>query len=252
MTIPIRYSHLSRMSRSALHYQAAASGTYYADTPAMRTGRLVHGLVLGGPSAPVVYEGDRRGKAWQEFQLLHDGAEIVTRAEADRAIPIADAVLGDPIAGPLVRAVSARREKRIEWSIGGRACAGTPDSYDPATGILLDLKTTTSARPADFARHTWAYHYHGQLSWYRHALETLGESVSTCLLVAVETAAPYGVSVHRLSSRILAEGERSWRAWWEQLMVCEATGQWPGYAESIVDLDVPAWLADIDEGEDDA
>jgi hypothetical protein len=41
-----------------------------------------------------------------------------------------------------------------------------------------------------------------------------------------------------LSDRTLDEGRRIYRAWFEKLMVCEATNEWPGYVQSVVDFDV--------------
>jgi len=244
---PIRYSHLRAIARSPMHYRAAVEAPR-EQTPAMRMGTIVHGLVLGGDTGPVIYEGERRGKAWADFAAAHEGRDIVTSSEVARAVPIVDAVLADPVAGPLLRAEGARREERLTWTFDDLPCQGTPDSWDPETGILLDLKTCSDASPRKFASHAWSYSYHAQLAWYAHALTLAGHTVRECLLVAVETSAPYGVTVHRLSPRALEEGTRAWRAWWEQLRVCLAADQWPGYAESICTLDVPAWLEE-DDGE---
>lgn len=248
MTTPIRYSHLRAIGRSPLHYRHACDG-YRDPTPAMRLGTLVHGLVLGGGKT-VVYDGERRGKAWQEFQAAHAGREIVTANEVARAVPVADAVMADRVAGPLLRAKSARREETLSWSMDGLACQGTPDVFDPETGILIDLKTCTDASPRAFSRHAWSYSYHAQLAWYANALTLAGHTVRECLLVAVETSAPFGVTVHRLSGRALEEGHRQWRAWWEQLRICITADQWPGYAEAVCELDVPAWIVNEEEEDD--
>ena len=245
---PIRYSHLRAIARSPMHYRAAVEAPR-EQTPAMRMGTIVHGLVLGGGQT-VVYDGERRGKAWADFASAHAGREIVTAAEVARAVPIVDAVMADPVAGPLLRAEGARREETMAWSMDGLPCQGTPDSFDPTTGILLDLKTCADASPRKFSLHAWSYGYHAQLAWYAHALTLAGHTVRECLLVAVETSAPHGVTVHRLSPRALEEGTRAWRAWWEQLRICITADQWPGYAESICTLDVPAWLEE-DDGADD-
>ena len=245
---PIRYSHLRAIARSPMHYRAAVEAPR-EQTPAMRMGTIVHGLVLGGGTT-VVYDGERRGKAWADFAAAHEGREIVTAAEVARAVPIVDAVMDDPVAGPLLRADGARREETMAWSMDGLPCQGTPDSWDPAMGILLDLKTCSDASPRKFSAHAWSYGYHAQLAWYAHALTLAGHTVRECLLVAVETSAPHGVTVHRLSPRALEEGTRAWRAWWEQLRICITADQWPGYAESICTLDVPAWLEE-DDGADD-
>lgn len=247
----IRYSHLRQMARSPMHVRSAMDGQQSYDSVSMRLGRLVHGLVLGGPSAPVIYEGERRGKAWADFQADHPGAEIVTRAEADKAQPIADAVLADVAASALLRLPGAITEQRIEWPLGEVIAAGTPDLFDPATGILVDLKTTRDAEPRRFQRSAWSYQYHAQLDWYAEGLRAHGHTVRECYLVAVETAAPYGVSVHRLDSAALEDGRRLWSSWLERFRVCLAADHWPGYADRPVNFGVPEWMQQTEETDDE-
>jgi len=238
----LRFSHLKQMAKSPAHYRAAVDQVASYDSPAMRLGRLVHSLVLGDQDgrATVVYDGERRGKAWQEFQAEHDGAEIVTRAEHDRAAPIAWAVMRDPAAATYLGAGGPRviREGRILWTLDGRACSSTPDLIDLDAGRIIDLKTTQTAEPGRFSRLALAAHYHAQLAFYRRAVEAAhGVRARECVLVAVETSAPHPVTVLRLTDRALDEGDKLCRAWLERLAVCEAAGAWPGYTQAVLDLD---------------
>ena len=59
---------------------------------------------------------------------------------------------------------------------------------------------------------------HAQLSFYRDALEHRGP----CYLIAVETVAPYAVTVMHLTERALLEGDKLNRMWLERLAQCEA------------------------------
>ena len=51
------------------------------------------------------------------------------------------------------RLLDGERERRIEWTIGGIQCAGTPDVVDyDVGGALVELKSARSSRPEKFVR----------------------------------------------------------------------------------------------------
>jgi exodeoxyribonuclease VIII len=231
----VRFSNLKRMAQSPAHYRASLSASY--DTPAMRMGRLVHALVLGGRF--VVYEGERRGKAWAEFRAQNQSVDIATESEIHSAHLIADAVKADPCAAPYLEGL---HEHRMTWSIAGRACRGTPDII--GKDFIADLKTTNDASPWRFSRAALRMAYHAQLAWYQRGAAANGWHCPTGVLIAVETSAPYAVTVHRLTPRALLEGNKLCVSWFEQLRNCEESGHWPGYSQAVLDLDV----AEDDEG----
>lgn len=232
MTAPVRFSSLKHIGRSPAHYRAALEASY--DSPAMLFGRVVHAMVLGHGSW-TVYEGERRGKAWSDFKADNEGVDIITAQEFRRARDCADAVLNDPVAAPFL---VGDRERRIEWTHNGRACRGTPDVI--GADFITDLKTTTDASPGLFSRAALRMGYHAQLAWYQHGVEAaLDRTCPSGVLIAVESKAPYAVTVLRLTDRAIAAGHKTWVAWFERLVACEESGVWPGYSQSIVDLDVP-------------
>ena len=63
--------------------------------------------------------------------------------------------------------------------------------------------------------------------------------MTVCSLLAVESTAPYVVTVFRVTERALEQGRRTYRLWFERLMACEEADEWPGYVQSVVPLDVP-------------
>lgn len=230
----IRFSTLKHMGRSPAHYKQALE-TPFSPTPAMLLGTIVHGLVLGHRCDElVIYDGDRRGKAWADFKAAYEGCEIVTAAEVERAKPIADAVLRDPVAAPFLL---GQHERTLHWERAGMSCRGTPDVI--GADHIADLKTTNDARPWAFQRQALKMAYHAQLEWYHHAAAENGLHLHECVLVAVETSAPYAVTVLRLTDRALDAGRRMNSAWLQQLRVCEESGEWPGYAQRVLELDVP-------------
>lgn len=231
--IPVRFSNLKHFAKSAAHYRHAIEHER-ADTAAFKLGRLVHFLVLGGNY--VVYQGERRGHSWTEFEGAHDGVEIFTRSEADKARPIADAVLSHPAAA---RLLEGEHERELTWTRNGRDCAGRLDVLHPDR--VVDLKTASDAHPERFQRGGLRLGYHAQLAWYLHGVD--GCIRREGYTVVVETVAPHVVTILRLTERALEMGDRLNRLWLEQLLVCEASDYWPGYVEGIVPFDVP----DMDE-----
>lgn len=232
MTAPVRFSNLKHIARSPAHYKASLSGR--PDSASLRLGRIVDTVILGGPPV-VVFEGTRRGKAWDQFQEAHPDDEIVTETEWEAAQPVIAAVRRHERAMSLL--TSGTPKKRIWWNWLGRACSGEPDVQGQ---YLVDLKTTRCAEPGRFTKQAMWLSYHAQLAWYRNGLLLSGaEPPAQVYIVAVETSDPFPVTVLRLTERAIEQGERLCRLWMERLIACEMSGDWPGYVQSVVDLDVP-------------
>ena len=229
---PVRWSLLKQMSVSPAHYQLAAAEGGRRDTPAMRLGRAVDSLLFGGDH-PVIYPGARRGNEWQEFSMAHRGVEIVTGDEYETASRMVEAIEGCPLAW---RALEGQRYARIEWKWLGRDCLSHPDVL--GSGHITDLKTGVSSEPHRFRRQALRFGYHTQLAFYRLAARFMGMDPQEAYIVAVESTPPYPVTVFQLTPRALDAGERLCREWMERLLECEASGEFPGYAEAMVPFDV--------------
>jgi len=240
---PVRFSHLKQIARSPAHYLASLK--FRPDTAAMRLGRIVDVALLGGPPV-VVWEGSRRGKAWEQFQEQHLDDEIVTYSEYEAADPVIRAVRNHEHAMYLLG--SGTPKQRIYWDWLGRSCTGEPDV---AGKYLVDLKTTRCAEPGRFSKQAMWLSYHAQLAWYRQGMLLSGaEPPTQVFIVAVETTTPFPVTVFQLTERAIEQGERLCRLWMERLLSCESTNEWPGYVQSAVDLDVPDEL-ELSFGDDE-
>lgn len=230
---PVHFSTLKAMGQSPAHYRQAVIAER-KDTPAMALGRAVHLMVLR-TAMPFVYDGgDRRGKGWDMFKAaVPAGADILTRSEYDRALAMKESVEAHTDA---VRLLKGDREQTLSWSIAGRQCEGTPDVI--GDGYVTDLKTTATANPQRFMPHAIRMAYHAQLAWYADAVDEVGMPHARDLyIVAVESYAPYPVVVYQLTPHARDQGLRMCRLWLDQVVNCEASGTWPGYAQSIIDLD---------------
>lgn len=243
---PVRFSLLKEIEKSGQHYLHALTAGR-KDTAPMRVGRAVHSIALGG--APVVEYPERRaGEAWEEFQIEHAGAEILSSTEYSTAMGATESLARHRDAMELIEGARLR-EHQFAWRRGGFRCGGRADFIAPGR-YVGDLKMTRSAHPERFARQALAMSYHAQLSWYGFGLEQIGIATPEKYLISVENVAPYLVVVRRLTPRAIDRGGRLCTLWLEQLRGCVESGKWPGYAETTLDLDADAEL-ELQFGDDE-
>src|SRR5690606_37624772 len=114
---------------------------------------------------------------------------VLSEDDRDTALRVADAVHAHPLAGALLTNVGwpeatalwvadvalgdAGGDGTTDAPVSTHAlrCKGRVDYYDPASGVLADLKTTRDASEDAFSRSAWDYGYFRQLALYAHALE---------------------------------------------------------------------------------
>ena len=230
---PIRFSALKYFAKSAAHYR------HYCDNPPeqsrpMRLGSAVDALRFGYQRVAVSECATRRGKAWDVFAEDNADAILLTPSENDVVLGMVRSLSANPEACRLLQGAT---QERIEWTMAGRLCSGTPDA---AGDSVTDLKTTRNAHPIFFQYDARKMAYHAQLDWYMNGLELSGRpKPRTAHIVAVENVAPYVVTIFQVSERALLEGRKLWSSWFEQLLVCEASNVWPGYAQAVTQFDVP-------------
>ncbi len=236
---PIRFSRLRRMAQSPAHFAFAPNET----STSMDVGSAVHAMLLGGKRLTAFPGKVRNGKAWDQFAADNRDALILTRRELAKAEGMAKAVRADKEA---MRVLDGVREQTMEWRQNGRLCRGTPDVR--GAGFITELKSGETSDPRRFAYKVKQFCYHGQLAWYGDGSVLAGnEDPKDYYVVAVEAAAPHVVTVFRMTKNAIDQGRRLARLWFERLLVCEATNEWPPYVQSIVDLDLPEEYIELDE-----
>lgn len=242
-SLPVRFSRLRAMHRSALHYLDACQGDS-GDTLARKLGRGAHALVLGQPV--VVWSEKtatgrarpRNGKDFDAFVTANPGAEVLSSKEYAQARGMADAIRRHDRASEIIYGPGTLLEHELLWDHPlGRACSSHLDIYRPGV-LVADLKCVRDASLDRFSRVAIWSHYHAQLAFYAAAAESVGHPVRDAYIVAVENVAPYAVTVRPLTPRALEAGRIQCEIWMSQLLACEAAGEWPGYAQSDVELDL--------------
>jgi hypothetical protein len=248
---PLHFSRLKFMARSPLHYAAAS----YEETAAMERGSATHSLVLGGQAvvewSKLSDNGNpcpRRGKEFDKFVADNPGALILTAKDFALSNAMALAVLANPLAR---RVLEGRKELELAWRFGDRECAGRLDVLGDS--FVTELKCTVSADPNKLTWQSLRMGWFAQLPWYMDGAMAAGAGApEVAYIVAVEQAAPHAVTVLRLTNRALEQGRRTYRGWIERLLSCEATNEFPPYAQSIVELDVPDNDVALDFGDAEA
>jgi hypothetical protein len=102
---------------------------------------------------------------------------------------------------------------------------------------VADLKTTTDASPAAFAKAIKSLNYHLQASFYRRGLAVvMGIYDAPFVFMPVEKTKPHLCAAYTLNEPSLISGdEEAMRllAVWKR---CQDTGEWPGYAPQEIGL----------------
>lgn len=228
MTKPLHFSVLKQIARSPAHAELALREPTERTT-SMLLGTAVHAMLLGGAPISIFPGATRRGKEWDAFEAGHAGDIILNAREHGLAKQMAGAVHRS---GPAMAALDGDYEVPREWEWCGRLCA-TRGIDVLAPSFITDLKTTRCSDPKWFRYECAKLAYAEQLCWYANAVEGHRE----LRIVAVESAAPFNVTVLRMSDSTRLMAERRLRLWMEMFLACEESGEWPGYVQSEVDLD---------------
>lgn len=225
---------------------------HWADNPqppkaAFDLGHAAHAKILGVGASIVVYpdehltpSGNVSTKAatveWEREQRAN-GLTPIGAGDARRVDAVAEAVLADAKARPILESI-AGREVTLIADVDGVASRARFDLYDGTRGA--DLKTARDASPKGFNRSVGAYGYHVQERWYRdvHKAET-GTELASFPFIVVETAAPHLVGVYDLDFMWEDIATKQVKRARELYAACTTSGEWPGYAP--ITLTPPTW-----------
>ena len=239
---PVRFTHLKQIEKSPFHYKHSVETGF--DGKTLGHGRLTHGLILDNSEPFKVYDGKRQGNAWKDWVAEQTASGIkpnnlFTIAERLRAEPVAKRVREHRLTLKY-DLLSGEHEREISWQYMNRACSSRLDVLDVKRRRIVDIKTAQTTKPERFSFASRRYSYQAQGAFYAQAAASIGIEIDEVILLTVETAAPYAISVFRLKPRLLEQGRAIVRTWFEELLNCERSSEWPEYADDIVDLDVPS------------
>jgi len=240
----ISNSLLSRFARCP----AAASVPIEA-TPAMSLGTALHCCVLDGAAEfqkrfYVMDKADGRtkeGKAIKaQAEIEAQGRTIISMDDMMKVRDMAASVYNHPSANDFLR--DGKPEMAITWKDKetGIDCKAKADWISP--NVLIDLKTTQSADQWVFQRTIWNMGYAKQLGLYHDGLLANLFPVDKCVIIAVESSAPYCCNVFNISDDLLEAGKGQYRKLLREYKACADSGQFPAYqCGGVIDVQLPAF-----------
>ncbi len=195
----------------------------------------------------MVYRGpdDRRGNKWKDAVDFCgiDGKLLLTSGDYDAVLAIRDGVHADPWINSIITGGERMIEASGYWidEETGVLCRCRPDLYRKDLSVILDVKSTASAAPGDFAKSVVNYGYHGQEAFYTDGWRALGQQVDAFVFVAWEKTSPFAKAVYELPPSIVEEGRAIIRKTLPVYAECNRSNVWPGYADGVQELAFPRW-----------
>ncbi len=234
------HSALKAIDKSPWHYKCAL-GVPHEETAAMALGTYVHALVLEPEIAelfivaPKIDKRTTAGKqAWATFLAsLPPDARLISQEQHDTGKAMHAAIMRHNSARKLLELVTDT-EVTQTFTRGGVKCKARIDAV--AGSMLLDIKTTQDASPAEFGKSAYNYSYHTQAEWYCDALD-----VERFVFIAVESLPPYDVVCYAVPAGMLEVARRINDLRLERLADCLAADVWPGIASAVQELELPGW-----------
>lgn len=236
--VPVRFSHLRAYGRSPAHGRHARLSHKDDPTYAMERGTAVHAILFGTRKVCGYPGAQRRGNAYDTFVADHPDHDILTMAEYDKALRMAEAVRSCKLAEPLLKGI---QEQTLLFRWMGLECRATPDVR--GEDFLTELKSSANAEPDKFIWHARRMHYHAQLRFQEYACEKHHARIKDQWIVCVESEPPHPVTVFHLEPEAREEGEKLLMLWAERLKASEASNSYPPYADYIVPL---VWPKDVE------
>lgn len=265
----VNQSLLKNFARSAQHVKHRLDHDDGPPSAALEFGTAVHTAVLE-PSdfdrsyvvAPVA---DKRTKKWKEFVAGTEetGKKILSASDASTIESMIAGIDDHTEANRLLEGVGIN-EVSLVWDDGEDGetkCKARADRIRNIDEVacVIDLKTTTSVAPQDFARDAARYGYHLQAAWYLRALDrvipkfTAGwQGARRFLIIAVEKTAPFACAVYEFDEEAIEAGANRIDSYLRRWEHCCRFDHWPPPAgEGIERLHLPAWATVDDGGPDD-
>ena len=239
----VNFSSLKHLAVSPLLYRWRLDHPQ-PKTPALILGTAIHCALLEPgkfDSRFAVYDGTRRGKDWDAWQLAHPGVQSLKPDEMEHVKQTVNAVKSHKKAWAVLS--QCRVEEPITWTDAetGLLCKARLDCIAPT--FIADLKSTRQETLGGFERDSARLKYHGQCAWYLDGAIAANklEVGAWATVVTVQNDEPYDVTVRPVSTEALTEGRILYRLLLRKLTECILADFWPGIAPDHVPLRLPAY-----------
>lgn len=274
------YLQLPAVNKSNLDFMRYSPAHFYAHcesqdrpprdepTPAMKLGTAIHTAVLeprlfktryamlpeDAPKKPTSAQLDAKKPSdatvaaiawWERFNAELGSREVLSSENWQLCRLIRENFIKSPAAQAVLEAGEA--EIVIVWEDGveidpvtgrGMLCKAR---IDLLSSVILDLKSTASARADEFAKQVVNLEWHVQAAWYSDGFERATGESKPFVFAALEKELPFASAFYLASPRVIELGRDIYRRRLARVAQCRSTGDWPGYPQEIKDLELPSW-----------
>jgi exodeoxyribonuclease VIII len=265
----ISKSGLDAIHRSPLYYKTLRDHPR-PSTPTLEIGTAFHVAVLepdlfAANYIPDPFPGSQSKAAKEARKELRSAGKIIVANDIDEEsgiwgvgkydaiLKMAEAVRAHRTASILLDPQAGIPELSAYWvdQETKKLCKARADFYNQAHEIIVDLKSTTNAAMAEFAKSCASYRYHIQDAWYTDGFRAVGARVRAFVFVAVEKDPPYGVACYRLDKGDQELGRSMYQNDLRVYQQCAEADTWPNYGwddetpQGIRTLYLPKWAHSI-------
>lgn len=246
-------SGLDEIHKSPLHYWRR-----YLDpdrqsrkaTEAMIIGSAFHTLVLEPQKfedeytvMPVIDKRTNAGKADYAAWLEQAGdKQVLDQADYNLLKKMASAIEQHKLASSYLDGFG-KAELSIFFDMGGVPMRCRPD-YIRTDGVIVDIKTSTTASASGFRKKAYDMRYHVQAALYAEGYRrAYGEDPKGFVFVVAEKQDPYLVSVFETSTEDYAAGYTELMEDLATYKDCLKANHWPGYNDDQAIKGIcPEWV----------
>lgn len=256
-TEAISKSRLARMSVCPSYFK------WHEDNPQEQTkdmleGSAFHKIVLEPDTFEkefvVAPKFDRRTKdgklAYNHFcELVQSGISVITEEQYEMICGMRESILRNPYARKLLNGNVEQSMYFVDDATGVN-CKVRPDVWRKVGDriAVIDLKSTRSAIPTEFARDVVKYHYDLQAYMYSYGVSKVFnipiQNVDF-VFIAVEKDPPYLINVMQADDYVMRKGEADFREYVGTYAECMESGNFYGLNgahDMINTLSLPSYL----------
>lgn len=190
---------------------------------------------------------------WDDWEASNAGRIMVPVSSMDTARRMGDSLRSHVLRIPTERGAitirgdellaMCRREVTYRWTDPrtGVACKSRADLECGELAFGADLKSAIDASPEAFARAVARHRYHQQHVHYCDGAQAAGTPWRDFLFPVVEKNPPYVAAVYIIPAMAEERGRALRDRAMDTLARCLRDDHWPGYTNTITELNLPAW-----------
>lgn len=234
-------SRLDLMARSPKHFLAYQ----VKKTLAMKLGSALHTAFLEPSHFQKEYVTcyhDKRSKEYKDLLSTHDPEFILTQSEKEKIDGMIASLKDNALINKLFSQIGDVEVSLVtQDKETGLKCKCRYD-FLTQSGIAIDLKKTTDARPENFSKSVYNFGYHRQAAFYDHLFyQETRDHLQAFLFVCVEDEFPFNTNVFMLDDPSFALGLESIKRDMKKVLSCQKSGIWQGYSKEIEMISLPPW-----------